>query len=279
MTAQVSTSSGSARASAANPALASSAAVWPVAWAMARRSTVGTLRIPASVVPMIVMPLFFVVAFGGAFSAVTMLPGFPTSNILNWVAPFAVLQGASFAGFGSAYSVGRDLENGFYDRLLMAPTRRVALMLGALLYSAMRAMVPVVIVVPAVLLAGVTIDGGLAGVAMLVVAAVGVAISSGMWGLGVVYRTRTQRAGGLIQVGIFAAMFLSIGTVPLSAMEGTWLYWVARLNPITQVLEMARSGFVGQVAWAEVWPGLVALGFLFVVLGTFAWRAFRRLDQ
>ena len=279
MTAQVSTSSGSARESVANPALASSAAVWPVAWAMARRSTVGTLRIPASVVPMIVMPLFFVVAFGGAFSAVTMLPGFPTSNILNWVAPFAVLQGASFAGFGSAYSVGRDLENGFYDRLLMAPTRRVALMLGALLYSAMRAMVPVVIVVPAVLLAGVTIDGGLAGVAMLVVAAVGVAISSGMWGLGVVYRTRTQRAGGLIQVGIFAAMFLSIGTVPLSAMEGTWLYWVARLNPITQVLEMARSGFVGQVAWAEVWPGLVALAFLFVVLGTFAWRAFRRLDQ
>jgi ABC-2 type transport system permease protein len=279
MTAQVSTSSGSARASAANPALASSAAVWPVAWAMARRSTVGTLRIPASVVPMIVMPLFFVVAFGGAFSAVTMLPGFPTSNILNWVAPFAVLQGASFAGFGSAYSVGRDLENGFYDRLLMAPTRRVALMLGALLYSAMRAMVPVVIVVPAVLLAGVTIDGGLAGVAMLVVAAVGVAIASGMWGLGVVYRTRTQRAGGLIQVGIFAAMFLSIGTVPLSAMEGTWLYWVARFNPITQVLELARSGFVGQVAWAEVWPGLVALAFMFVVLGTFAWRAFRRLDQ
>ena len=279
MTIQVSTSLGSARASAANPASVSSAAVWPVAWAMARRSAVGTLRIPASVIPMIVMPLFFVVAFGGAFSAVTMLPGFPTSNILNWVAPFAVLQGASFAGFGSAFSVGRDLENGFYDRLLMAPTRRVALMLGALLYSAMRAMVPVVIVVPAVLLAGVTIDGGLAGVAMLVVAAVGVAISSGMWGLGVVYRTRTQRAGGLIQVGIFAAMFLSIGTVPLSAMEGTWLYWVARLNPITQVLEMARLGFVGQVAWAEVWPGLVALAFLFVVLGTFAWRAFRRLDQ
>lgn len=279
MTAGVTTPSGSSPPAVAGPAVASRAAVWPVAWAMARRSAVGTLRIPASVVPMIVMPLFFVVAFGGAFSAVTMLPGFPTSNILNWVAPFAVLQGASFAGFGSAYSVGRDLENGFYDRLLMAPTRRVALMLGALLYSAMRAMVPVVIVVPAVLLAGVTIDGGILGVAMLVLAAVGVAIASGMWGLGVVYRTRTQRAGGLIQVGIFAAMFLSIGTVPLSAMEGTWLYWVARVNPITRVLELARSGFVGSVSWAEVWPGLVAFAVLFVVLGTFAWRAFRRLDD
>lgn len=278
MTTHVTAPQGPSNPSVAGPATSSRAAVWPVAWAMARRSAIGTLRIPASVVPMVVMPLFFVVAFGGAFSAVTMLPGFPTSNILNWVAPFAVLQGASFAGFGSAYSVGRDLENGFYDRLLMAPTRRVALILGALLYSAMRAMVPVVIVVPAVVLSGVTIDGGVLGVAMLVVAAVGVAIASGMWGLGVVYRTRTQRAGGLIQVGIFAAMFLSIGTVPLSAMEGTWLYWVARFNPITRVLGLARSGFIGQVTWAEVWPGLIAFAVLFTVLGTFAWRAFRRLD-
>jgi ABC-2 type transport system permease protein len=278
VTANVVTPSGPSHHHSGTPATSSRAAVWPVAWAMARRSAIGTLRIPASVVPMVVMPLFFVVAFGGAFSAVTMLPGFPTGNILNWVAPFAVLQGASFAGFGSAFSVGRDLENGFYDRLLMAPTRRVALMAGALVYSAMRAFVPVAIVVPAVLLAGVTIDGGLLGLAMLIVAAVGVAIASGLWGLGVVYRTRTQRAGGLIQVGIFAAMFLSIGIVPLTAMEGTWLYWVARWNPITRVLDMARSGFVGQVAWAEIWPGLVALGLLFVVLGTFAWRAFRRLD-
>jgi len=279
MTARVDTPREPSNPSFANPAMASRAPALPVAWALARRSVTGTLRIPATVVPMVVMPLFFVVAFGGAFTAVTMLPGFPTSNILNWVAPFAVLQGASFAGFGSAYSVGRDLENGFYDRLLMAPTRRMALMLGALMYSAMRSMVPVVIVVPAVVLSGVVIDGGVLGVAMLLVAAVGVAISSGMWGLGVVYRTRTQRAGGLIQVGIFAAMFLSVGTVPLSAMEGTWLYWVARVNPITRVLELARSGFVGQVTWAEVWPGLVALAVMFAVLGTFAWRAFGRLDD
>lgn len=258
--------------------LGARAGLWPVAWALARRSLVGTLRIPATVIPMVVMPLFFVVAFGGAFSAVTMLPGFPTDNILNWVGPFAVLQGASFAGFGSAFAAGRDLENGFFDRLLMAPTPRVAVIAGALLYSALRALVPVIIVVPTIMLAGVRIPGGVLGVVLLVVSAMGVAVASGLWGLGVVFRTRTQRAGGLIQVGIFAAMFLSVGTVPLAAMEGTWLFWVARVNPTTRILGMARAGFVDTVAWSAVWPGLVAFAVVYVVLGVFCWRGLRRLD-
>jgi ABC-2 type transport system permease protein len=228
---------------------------------------------------MIVMPLFFVIAFGGAFSSVTLLPGFPTDNILNWVAPFSVLQGASFAGFGSAFGAGRDLENGFFDRLLLAPSPRLALILGALGYSALRAFVPTVIVVSAVLLTGASIPGGVMALAVLLLAAMGVAVSAGLWGLGVVYRTRTQRSGGLIQVGIFSAMFLSVGLVPLSQMEGTWLYWAARVNPITAVLGMARSGFVGEVTLDAVLPGVGALVAMIGLLGWFAWRGFRRLES
>ena len=254
------------------------ARVVPVAAAMVRRSLVGTLRIPATFVPMIIMPLFFVLAFGGAFSSITLLPGFPPDSILSWVAPFAVLQGASFAGFGTAFGAGRDLENGFFDRLLLAPTPRVALVLGALGYSALRAFVPTVIVVTAVLLGGAAVPGGPLAILVLLVAAIGVALSAGLWGLGVVYRTRTQRAGGLIQVGIFAAMFLSVGLVPLSQMEGTWLWWVARVNPVTAVLAMARTGFVGTVQVADVLTGLAALAVVIGLLGWFAWRGFRRLD-
>ena len=254
------------------------AGVVPVALALIRRSLLGTVRIPATFIPMIVMPLFFVIAFGGAFSSVTLLPGFPTDNILNWVAPFSVLQGASFAGFGSAFGAGRDLENGFFDRLLLAPSPRLALILGALGYSALRAFVPTVIVVSAVLLTGATVPGGVLAIVVLLLAAMGVAVSAGLWGLGVVYRTRTQRSGGLIQVGIFTAMFLSVGLVPLSQMEGTWLYWAARVNPITAVLGMARSGFVGDVTVDAVLPGVGALAAMIGLLGWFAWRGFRRLE-
>ena len=51
-------------------------------------------------------------------------------------------------------------------------------------------------------------------------------------------------------------MFLSVGQVPLGVMEG-WLHWVASLNPMTNLLRMARQGFVGAITWADTWPGLL----------------------
>jgi ABC-2 type transport system permease protein len=249
-----------------------------VAGALARRSIIGVYRVPVTVIPTVIMPIFFTLAFSGAFSALVHLPGFPTDNILNWMAPFAVMQGASFAGLGASFAVGRDLENGFYDRLLLAPAPRRSLVAGPLLYSLARALLPLCTVVPIAMLGGARILGGVAGFLSLMVAAEGLAVVAGLWGLGVTYRLRTQRAGSLVQTGIFVTLFLSIGQVPLEAMTG-WLHWVAVRNPFTYVLKMARQGFLGPVTWANTWPGLVALAVSGLLLGWYAWRGFRTLDR
>ena len=73
----------------------------PVALALAQRSLVGILRIPAAVVPLVVMPMFFVIAFSGSFSRLSSLPSFPTDNVFNWFVPFGIIQGSAFAGFGA----------------------------------------------------------------------------------------------------------------------------------------------------------------------------------
>jgi ABC-2 type transport system permease protein len=250
--------------------------IGPVVVGLARRGVVGMMRVPATVVPVVVMPIFFTLAFSGAFSAITNLPAFPTDNILNWMVPFAVLQGAAFAGFGAAYGAGRDLENGFYDRLLLSPVPRISLLLGPMLYSGLRSLLPVVIVVPIGLLGGARIEGGVLGFAMLVLAAVGTALLAGLWGLGVTYRSRSQRSGPLVQAGIFVAIFLSAAQVPLEVMTG-WLEWVATRNPFTYVLQLARQGFLGQVSWSDTWPGLVSLAIGGGLLAWFAWRGFKRL--
>jgi len=242
---------------------------------LANRSFINMKRVPATVVPVIIMPLFFTVAFSGAFSAITMLPAFPTDNVLDWMAPFAILQGAAFAGLAASFGAGRDLETGFYDRLLSAPVPRRALVIGPLLFSGARAFLPIVVVLPMALLGGARFQDPL-GFVTLVVAAVGVALVSGLWGLGVAYRTRNQRSGALTQVGIFVALFLTTGQVPLEAMDG-WLHEVATYNPMTQILKLAREGFVGEVTWADTWPGLVALLAAGALLGLFAYRGFRRL--
>ena len=247
-----------------------------VAGALAQRSTIGMLRVPATVIPIIVMPIFFTLAFSGAFSALTNMPGFPTDNILNWMVPFAVLQGAAFAGLGAAFSVGRDLENGFYDRLLLAPAPRFSLVLGSLTYSAGRALLPMIIVVPIGMLGGARLTDPVAGLAMLAVASIGSAVVAALWGLGVTFRLKTQRAGSLVQAGIFVTIFLSTAQVPLDIMEG-WLYQVASRNPFTALLATSRQGFIDGVSWDTTWPGLLAIAAGIVLLGWFAHRGFKQL--
>jgi ABC-type polysaccharide/polyol phosphate export permease len=139
-----------------------------------------------------------------------------------------------------------------------------------------RALLPITLVLLAAALGGVELPGGPLGLVALVVAAEGVALLAALWGLGVIYRLKSQRAGALVQVGIFFTMFLSIGQVPLHIIEG-WLHGAARVNPMTNILRFARQGFIGDVAWATTWPGLLAVALAAVVLGLFAVRGMRTL--
>jgi len=256
---------------------ASRSVAWlPVAWALAQRSLVGVLRIPAAFVPLVAMPVFFVVAFSGSFSSLTNLPQFPTDNILDWMVPFAILQGSAFAGFGTGFGTVRDIETGFYDRLLLAPGSRLALLVGPWIASLMRATFTVVVVFLFGLALGADLPGGLAGLGVLWVASMGVATIATGWALGLVFRIPDQRAGPILQIGIFFTTFLSTGNVPLVAQTG-WVKHIARVNPLTNILELARQGYLGDVAWRTTWPGLVAIVLSAVVLWTFATTGIRKL--
>lgn len=248
----------------------------PVALALAQRGLVGVVRIPAAVIPLVAMPVFFVIAFSGSFSRFTDLPSFPTDNVLNWMVPFAILQGSAFAGFGTGFSTVRDIETGFYDRLLLSPGSRVGLLVGPALASLVRATFTVAVVLLFGIALGVDLPGGPLGVLALWGAGLGVATVATGWALGLVFRVPDQRAGPMLQIGIFFTTFLSTGNVPLANQTG-WVRPIARLNPLTNILEMARQGFLGEVAWSTTWPGLVAIAGSTAVLWLFAVTGIRRL--
>ena len=147
---------------------------------------------------------------------------------------------------------------------------------GALLASVLRSFLPFVLVLIVSLVGGATVPGGIAGVLCLLVASSAIAFLAGAWGLGLVYRVKSMSAGPLIQVGIFLTLFLSTAQVPLDVMSG-WLHAVARWNPMTPVLQLARAGFIGSVEWGEVWPGIIALVAGGAGLVWFAYRGMRRL--
>jgi ABC-2 type transport system permease protein len=83
-------------------------------------------------------------------------------------------------------------------------------------------------------------------------------------------------AAPLMQVAVFVLVFLSATQVPMRGLSG-WLHTVARFNPATNLLRMARQGFIGHVTWHDTWPGLLATLCMGLALLTFADRGLRKL--
>ncbi len=239
-----------------------------VAW-MTRRNLVRIVRMPSIMVPMAIMPLFFVIAFTGSFDGISHVPGYPTDDVINWVAAFALLQGSSFAGLGAAGALATDLDNGFIDRLLVSPIRRESILVAPLVYAALRALVPITIVMVAAGIRGAAMPGGVLGVVLAYVGGVGGGVVIGAFGLAVVLRMDDIRAMSVVQTLSFVVMFPSIGQVPLVLLSG-WMHSVARINPVTNILRMSRQGFLGPVTWADTWPGLLALAVGTIVFGLWA---------
>jgi ABC-2 type transport system permease protein len=90
-------------------------------------------------------------------------------------------------------------------------------------------------------------------------------------------RYKSQSAAPLMQAGMMALVLLTPAYAPLALLQ-PWLEKVAEINPLTDVLEAARQGFVGSVTWADTWPGLVAIAGLLAVLGALALREMRRTN-
>jgi ABC-2 type transport system permease protein len=232
--------------------------------------------VPSTFIPSVVFPLFQIVAFGGAFSAIKMLPGFPTDQVLNWFGPMAIIQGTAFMGSMVGLTTTRDIETGFYDRLLLAPVPRWSLFVGPVAGAVVRTLPAVYVVLTASALGGAHLESGAVGFFALLAAAVGCTALFGFWTLGLAFRFRSQRAAPLMQIGVFISIFLATAQVPLAAMTG-WLHAVASINPMTNVLRLARVGFLGQVTWNDTWGGLVALAVGTVLTALFAARQFRQM--
>ena len=253
---------------------------WGHGWAVARAVCVRGLRRvmarPILIMPTLVMPVFFVVSFTGAFSALTRIEGYGTDNVYNWMAPYAALQGAVFAGVGGAASAADDLENGFFDRLLLTPGGRFPLLAGTIGYSGVRSLIPTTAVLVVSYFGGLTLPGGPVGLVSLYVATVGMAVVFCLIGLAIVYRMRTMRSMMIVQVLGFSLMFLSIGQVPIRFLD-SWLHTAARVNPLTNVLRLARQGFIGDLAWSVTWPGLVAVAAMTLGAGFAAHRGLMKM--
>jgi ABC-2 type transport system permease protein len=248
-----------------------------VVWGIAERSLKLIPRVPSTFVPSLIMPVFLTIAFAGPFSELVALPGFPADKIIDWVAPMTAIQGSAFAGITTSMAIARDLENGFYDRFLMSPASRTSILWGPLLASMLRAVIPLALLLVVAVAGKAHFHAGvLPTVGSLTLACVGIGLVAGAWGVGLALRFKTFQIAPLMQMGVFLSIFLSTAQMPVPLLTG-WVHAVARFNPMTNVLALARQGFLGDVSWGGTWPGLVSLAGMAVVLYLFAHRSMQKV--
>lgn len=251
---------------------------WRVAFAVAKRNLISIIRSPSAFIPSLIFPFLFIVALTGAYSGVAQAPGFPTEKLVTWMLPFTVLQSSMIVGMTTGLGLIRDIETKFYDRLLMAPINRAALVTGLYMAAMVRTLVPTALVCVLGFAQGAALPGGLLGIVIMVVAAEGACMIGAGWGIGTGLRAKSFKALPIMFMVVFLITFMSPVQVPLSFMTG-WLKSVARYNPFTSILNMSRSGFLGDVTWASVRPGVIVIVIAATVLGVYSVRGLKAFDK
>jgi ABC-type multidrug transport system permease subunit len=232
------------------------------------------LRVPGAAIPGVLAPTIFFLGLNGVFGALTQLKGFTTGTYESFIVPVSMLQGAGFTGAAAGVNLARDIEGGWTDRLLASPAPRWVLLAGTVLAASARALIPATFVFVIALLLG----AGWPGIGGLIVAYFMVAAMAAVaacWGSALALRFKSQSAAPLMQAGMMALVLTTTAYAPLALLQ-PWMKSVAEVNPVTEVIEAARQGFVGSVTLANTWPGVVALLGLLTVLGAWALREMRR---
>ena len=248
-----------------------------VALGVAWRSHHRFVTNPALLLPSILFPLFFFSAFAGGLSAVERTPGFDYPNgYTAFEFAFVLLQASAFGGVFTGFGIARDFEAGFGRRLMLAAPNRIAILAGYAMSASLRAVIVGGLVFTVALISGMEVSGsaielgGLLGLAFLVNAA------AAMWAAGIAFRFRTMQAGPLMQTPIFLLLFLAPVYVPLDLLED-WIHTVASINPITPIVEAARSLLAGDTDHVGI--AFVSAGGLLAFFLVWGVRGMRRAEE
>jgi len=245
--------------------------------ALVRRAANELLRVPGAAIPGVLAPTIFFLGLTAVFGSLTLLPGFTTEKYQSFIIPVSLMQGAGFTGAATGVNLARDIEQGWFDRLISSPAPRPVLLAGMVLSASLRALIPATVLLTVGFALGVSWPG-LPGLVLAIFLVMAMGTTAACWGVMLALRFRTQSAAPLMQAGMFVMILFTTAYAPQELLQ-PWLGDVASVNPVTQVVEAARQGFTtGGITWAETWPGLLAITGLVVLFGALALRGMRRIS-
>jgi ABC-2 type transport system permease protein len=227
-------------------------------------------REPESIVPALIVPVFFYVVNVAALGSVAEQSG-AVGDFKAFQLPVAIIFAVT--GVSQANALVTDIQDGYFDRLLLTPIRRVALLLGLMVADLVLVMALTLPVLALGFAYGVRFETGVLGVLAFIVL-------SGAWGVvftgfpyAIALKTGNPGAVASSFILFFPFAFLTTSFLPKEALSG-WLSAVATVNPVTYLLEGQRAlvsdGWVaadlGAAVLAVVGVGVVSMGLALLTL-------------
>ena len=244
---------------------------WHDVFAVGHRAVILLPRDMAAIIPALIVPIFFYVVTIGALQDVATFADIGL-DYKAFQLPLALVM--TVTGMSRAPSLVLDIQGGYFDRLLLTPVNRWALLLGMFVADTIVLLFLSLPVLGMGLALGVRFATGVAG-ALVFIAIITV------WGLsytGIPYaialRTGNPTAVNNAFLLFFPMVFLTPAWMPRDALTG-WLAAIATWNPVTYIIEGLRTLFIGwdAAALAKTMAAVAGIGALSQYLAFSALRS------
>lgn len=209
--------------------------------ALMRRALRNAFRRPQFLAPLVVFPTLFLAVNTGGLQATTGLPGFPeVRGFLDFQLASAICQSTMLGGVSAGIAMALDIEAGFFDRLVVSPIPRTAIVMGRVAAAGALGALQALWFLAIGLIFGAEMAAGPGGA--LVVVALGVIAATAFGSFGVLIALRARNASTV--QGIFplviVALFLSSAFFPADLLTSP-ADVIAEYNPISFVAEGLRE--------------------------------------
>jgi ABC-2 type transport system permease protein len=245
---------------------------------LGQRAVRETLRTPDALVPTLFIPLFFLVVNVG--QAARIFPGDVTpflhgQSYAAFQLPVSLLLAASF-GNAALYLV-EEIEGGYFDKLRATPVSRMSLVLGRLYAESGKTAALSTVMVLVAFLFGVHIESGFAGFVVLVLMmSLWAVVYSGFMQI-IALKSRSAAATQSSTLIFFPLLFLTPNFVPRELLTRP-MEIAATINPVTYIMEAARSLILEGFDWTAIARGYLVVGLALVVMLALSVRVVSRYD-
>ncbi|MGW7089030.1 ABC transporter permease [Streptomyces sp. NPDC054871] len=236
------------------------------------------LRSPTWLLIGIMQPLLYLFLFGPLMvSVVDHTPGFPPGGAWEVLTPALIVQTALFSGSFAGVGLLTEYRVGVVDRFRGTPASRAALLFGKVLAQAVQATAQSVLIVLVTLLVF-DLDASLAGLllSLAIAAVLAITLSSGSYALAMVLKSEAAFPA-LMNAVLLPLLLLSGVLLPISEqLAPGWLYNLARINPLTHVVDAERAAFRGDMSATGLLTGSLVLLVMAVLALLWGTRTFRK---